>query len=186
MAEEQTPDPARARDAVVLLTILVEGGLVALALVVGWCFDQPPLQYFSFDAKALGWGLLATLPLIAAFLVMNRWPIGPLRRIKAFTEEVLKPMLAPCTVVDLLGISCLAGMGEEMFFRGVVQDGLMRVLPWGLALGAASVVFGLMHAITPGYVVLAALMGVFLGWLYEATGNLLAPLVTHAAYEFVV
>jgi membrane protease YdiL (CAAX protease family) len=186
MPDETPPDPATARDGIVLLSILVEGGMVSLALLAGWLFDQPPLAHFAFDAEALGWGLLATVPLLAAFAVMTRWPVGPLRRIKAFTEEVLRPVLAPCTTVDLLGISCLAGMGEEMLFRGFLQDGLMRLLPWGLALGVGSAVFGLLHAVTLSYAVMATLMGAYLGWLYEATGNLLAPMAAHALYDFVV
>jgi membrane protease YdiL (CAAX protease family) len=186
MSEEQPPDSVPTRDGIVLLTILVEGGLVALALLVGWVLSQPPLQRFSFDAKALGWGLLATLPMLAMFAVMNRWPVGPLASIKRFTENVLRPILAQCTVVDLLGMSCLAGMGEEMFFRGFLQDGLQHWLPLWVALGVASVVFGLLHAITLTYAVLAALMGAYFGWLYEATGNLLAPMTAHALYDFVV
>ncbi len=186
MSQEQPPDSGLTRDGIVLLSILVEGGLVALALVAGWFLAQPPLRRFSFDPAALGWGLLATVPMLAAFAVMNRWPVGPLASIKRFTEEVVRPLLAPCTVVDLLGISCLAGMGEEMLFRGFLQDGLTRWMPFGLALSAASAVFGLLHAVTPTYAVLAALMGAYLGWLYEATGNLLAPMTAHAAYDFVV
>jgi membrane protease YdiL (CAAX protease family) len=96
------------------------------------------------------------------------------------------PLLAPCTVVDLFGISCLAGLGEEMLFRGVVQDALAGQLPWWAALLAAGALFGLLHAVTPAYAVLAALMGVYLGWLYLYVGDLLAPVVTHALYDFAV
>jgi membrane protease YdiL (CAAX protease family) len=88
--------------------------------------------------------------------------------------------------LDLAVISALAGLGEEMLFRGVVQTLIERASgsPW-LAVAAASVLFGLAHPITRTYAVLAALIGVYLGWLFLANGNLLVPIVAHAAYDFV-
>lgn len=184
--EETRPDPQAARNSIVVLAILVEGGLVGLAIAGGWLLDQPPLSRFVLDPAGVVWGLAATLPLIGAYLVMNRWPIGPLRSIKAFTEQVICPALAPCTRIDLLGISCLAGLGEEMLFRGLLQDALLTRMPWYGALAIASVLFGLLHAITPAYVILAGLMGAYLGGLYMLSDNLLAPIITHAAYDFTV
>ena len=186
MSDEPTPDLQAARNGIVLLTILVEGGMVALALALGWAFEVLPLQRFALEARDVGWGLLATIPPVVGFAAMTRWPIGPLRKLEAFTNDVLRPFLAPCTTVDLLGISCMAGLGEEMLFRGFLQGALTDWLPWWLGLILTSVVFGLLHLITFTYAVLAALMGAYLGLLYEATGNLLTPMVTHAAYNFVV
>ncbi len=53
-------------------------------------------------------------------------------------------------------------------------------------LAVASVVFGLLHAVTPTYAVLAALIGVYLGGLWQVTGNILTPIVTHALYDFLL
>ncbi len=80
----------------------------------------------------------------------------------------------------------LAGVGEEMLFRGVFQAAFefWSDSPW-VALALASVVFGLMHAVTGGYVVLATLMGAFLGWLWLINGNLLTVVVAHGLYDFL-
>ncbi|HZY86625.1 MAG TPA: CPBP family intramembrane glutamic endopeptidase [Gemmataceae bacterium] len=174
------------RRAIVVLAILVEGGLILLALLLGWLLGQPPLRTFAWDYRGALWGLAGTLPMVLLFLLTLRWPLGPLRRIKQFSEQVLRPLLAPCTVVDLLGIAVLAGLGEEMLFRGVLQGSFsQRANPWvGLAL--ASVVFGLMHFITPTYAVLATLMGAYLGLVWQWTGNLLAVVLMHALYDFLV
>src|SRR4051794_14187334 len=102
------------RETVVVLAILVEGGLVVLAWVLGWLLNQQPLQHFSWDPLAALWGVAATVPMVLLFFVMLRWPLGPLERIKHFSEQVIRPLLAPCTVLDLFGISLLAGLGEEM------------------------------------------------------------------------
>jgi uncharacterized protein len=185
------------------LALVIEGGLVLLAVGLGWLLDHPPLKPSRFRLD--GWGFLAgvaaAVPMLVAFLVMLRWPVGPLRGIKVFTESVIRPLLAPCTLIDLLGISVLAGVGEEMLFRGLLQDvfvGLFQgaledVLPASgdpvplcLGVALASLLFGLMHAVTPAYAVLAGLMGVYLGGVYLWSGNLLAPMIAHGQYDFVV
>src|SRR5579875_455198 len=176
------------RQTVVLMAVLVEGGLLIVAALLGWMLDQPPVRFFQWTLRGVFWGAIATVPLVALFFVFQRWPIGPLRRIQRFSEEVLRPLLAPCSWIDLLGISALAGLGEEAFFRGVLQEAAVRWFNnvW-LGILAVSVLFGLVHSITFTYVVLATLMGVYLGcvWLY-ADHNLLVIVITHALYDFVV
>src|SRR3954447_15768054 len=97
------PDDSNDRLTVVLLAAGVEGGLVALAWLLGSWFDQPPLRTFLWDARAAVNGVAATLPLLLLFAVMTRWPVGPLTGLKRFTEQVIRPALAPCTVLDLVG-----------------------------------------------------------------------------------
>jgi membrane protease YdiL (CAAX protease family) len=180
------PEPLPDRQTVVRLAILVEGGLIVLAMLLGWLLRQPPLEKLRWDSLDALYGLLATLPLLVLFLVLTRWPVGPLRRIKEFSDEVIRPLLAPCSLVDLVGISVLAGLGEEMVFRGVLQGVLSRwFTPW-LGIILASVLFGLLHAITVTYAVLAALMGAYLGWLFRATDNLLVVVLVHALYDLLV
>ena len=176
------------RQTVVLLAVLVEGGMIVAASVLGWMIDQPPLRFFAWTLRGVFWGVAAAVPLVALFFVFQRWPIGPLQRIQRFSEEVIRPLLAPCSWIDLLGISALAGLGEETFFRGVLQEAVTQWFNsvW-LGILAVSILFGLMHSITFTYVVLATLMGAYLGcvWLY-ADHNLLAIVITHALYDFVV
>jgi membrane protease YdiL (CAAX protease family) len=179
------------RQTVVLLAVAVEGGMIVLAWALGWLLDQPPLQTFHWTYSGALWGAAAALPVLALFLAVARWPVGPLARVKRFSEEVIYPLLAPCSVLDLLGISVLAGLGEEMLFRAVLQGAFahwLLTLQHGrlVALALASVLFGAMHAVTAAYAVLAALMGAYLGWLWIATDNLLAPALTHALYDFLV
>ena len=174
------------RWAVVLLAVLVEGGLILLAWLLGWLLGQHPLRTFAWDYQGALWGLAGTLPMLLVFVGMEFWPVGPLGRLKQFGEQVLRPLLAPCTVIDLLGISVLAGLGEEMLFRGVLQGYFVQRAGLWVGLALASVLFGLMHFITFTYAALAALMGVYLGLVWEWTGNLLAPVLMHALYDFLV
>jgi multicomponent Na+:H+ antiporter subunit D len=83
------------------------------------------------------------------------------------------------------GRAALAGIGEELVFRGVLQIWLEQ---WGYAtsLIVSNIVFALCHAVTLTYAILAFVMGLFLGLIMDAPENrsLLAPILTHALYDF--
>jgi membrane protease YdiL (CAAX protease family) len=184
--DPEDEEDASGRATIILMAVVVEGGLIVLAIGLGWLIDREPFANLRLSVADALWGLTAALPMGVLFLAMIRWPVGPLRGLKAFTDSVIRPMLAPCTTADLFGISVLAGVGEEALFRGLVQDTLAVWMPPGAALALASLLFGVMHAVTPTYAVLAALMGAYLGGLYAWTGGLLAPMVAHGVYDFGV
>ena len=54
-----------------------------------------------------------------------------------------------------------------------------------IAIVGVAILFGLLHAVNAAYAVLATLMGLYLGWLWMATGNLAVPIVAHAVYDFL-
>jgi membrane protease YdiL (CAAX protease family) len=176
------------RRRILVLAVLVEGGLVGVAPLLGWCLGVLHWEQWRWDAPAIGWGILITMPMVALFFLCVHQPFGPLRPIKQFAEQVVKPMFRHCTILDLALITALAGLGEEWLFRGVLQQYLMSSLesaPWtGLIL--ASILFGLVHPITAGYVVLASLLGLYLGCCTILLDNNLVPVVlAHALYDFI-
>jgi uncharacterized protein len=178
-------NPQGRRRLVLLLGIGVEGGLAGLAWLLGWILDQPAaatLHWRPWDA-VLGIGV--SLPMLAGFFLCVRWPVGPLARIKEISDELVRPFFAACTLLDLALISLAAGLGEELLFRGVLQAALARWLGLVPGMLLASVVFGLLHWITPTYALLATLLGVYLGCTWLAGDNLLVVVVAHAFYDFV-
>lgn len=60
---------------------------------------------------------------------------------------------------------------------------------WGMTAGliASNILFGLVHAITPLYAVLATSVGIYLGLFLDYGGerNLMTPIVIHAVYDFL-
>ena len=54
-----------------------------------------------------------------------------------------------------------------------------------LAAAAAGLLFGAGHWLSASYALLASLIGAYLGILFLVSGNLLAPIVAHAAYDVV-
>jgi membrane protease YdiL (CAAX protease family) len=171
---------------IVWLAVAFEGGLALLALGLGLIpAVQAPLPKIRWIAQDAAWGIVACLPLLVVFLICVRWPFGPLVRIKQLSEEFIRDWFSSCTLLQLALISTLAGIGEEMLFRGVIQDTLVSWINPLTGVVLASLFFGLMHPITPFYVVLAALMGAFLGWIFVVTDNLLPAIITHGLYDFL-
>jgi membrane protease YdiL (CAAX protease family) len=177
-------EPISRRDAC-LLAIGFEGGLILLAWLLGWLLEKSPLDQVHWSARDLGFGAAATLPLLLGFWICVRWPIGPLARIKRFSDEFIRPLFRACTWYDLAAVALVAGVGEEMLFRGVLQGVAARWLGPASGLAIASIVFGLMHLITPTYAALATACGAYLGVLLILTDNLLVVIVPHALYDFI-
>lgn len=168
------------------LAALFEGLIIVLAFLLGWIAGIAPLGTITWAWEAVAWGLGAAVPLLFFFLLTHWLPLGPLQRIRRVLVDMLGPSLVVCHWYDLLFLSLLVGFAEELLFRGVLQPWLSA---WGYVTGlvASNVLFGLAHSVTVAYAVLAALIGLYLGWLLDVTGerNLLVPALTHAAYDFV-
>lgn len=182
-------DPRPTRESLVLLAVVFEGGLGVAALALGWWLACPPLETLRWTPAAFGVGAAAALPMMGLLAATVRFRVWPFSDVLRVVDELLVPLFRDCRVLDLAVIAILAGLGEEMLFRGVLQEWVARWVagPSGawIGLAVAAVLFGLAHAITPSYVVLAGLMGLYLGWVWIASGNLLAPIVTHAVYDFL-
>lgn len=174
----------RQESPVLFFMVAVEGGLAILAIVLGWWPGIDPFASFTPDGRAAVVGLLAAAPMMAAFILLDRLPFSPFQRIQAFYTETLLPFLRDVTVFELAVISAAAGLGEEALFRGLLQAWLVE--SWGLLGGvaAASALFGLLHMVTPTYAAVAALAGAYLGFVWIASENLLAPMLCHSAYDF--
>lgn len=184
MTDEPLPPPSFA-----LTAAIFEGSLAIVAVSLGWLFDVGPLETLNWTAEGALWGTAGVLPPLAllAFCLVAPW--RSIRSLRRVVERLLVPLFQHLSVVELAVISILAGVGEEMLFRGVLQAtmaGWLEGTPGVIvALAAASLLFGFAHAITPAYLVLATLIGAYLGGLWLWTGNLLAPIIAHAAYDFI-
>jgi membrane protease YdiL (CAAX protease family) len=167
-----------------LVGIAIEGGLGVLGWLLGWVFGQPTWEAIHWNSRDAAWGLVACLPMLVLFLLCVYWPVGPLRGIKRLTDEILRPLFAQCSMLDLAVLSLLAGFGEELLFRAALQGALTHWLGQVAGLLVASILFGLLHSLSVAYAVLVTLMGLYLGGWWLATGNLLVVIVAHGVYDF--
>jgi membrane protease YdiL (CAAX protease family) len=168
---------------ILLFAFLGEGALLLIGLLWMLWRDLP----FAWSdasrvpiAQATAFGLLTACGLAAIQFVLLRVAPerGPVRALRRLYRELLFPLFRASTPVEIIVISVLAGIGEEVLFRGAMQP------EWGLV--ATSLVFGLFHIggrLTMALGIWAACTGALLGWLTIATGGLLAPIVAHITYD---
>lgn len=173
-ADGAAPDavlPVRA--ALIFYTVL---GAVAFAWI-GW--DGRLLGFASAEAAqrgvrwlpdaALGLGVGAAL--VAASRALSERSAAGRALSDALAELIGRPSLGVCLL-----LAALSGLAEEAFFRAALQPHAGLVV--------ASLCFGLAHfvprrAFLP-WPVFAVVAGLGFGWLFETTGNLLAPALAHA------
>ena len=94
-------------------------------------------------------------------------------------EEAINT-IEPWLVV--LPIVVLAPIAEEIFFRGIVFNALLREAgPRWAFLGSATL-FAIVHASVVAFVPIL-LLGLALAWVYRRTQSLLAAIVVHATFN---
>ncbi|MBC7775584.1 MAG: CPBP family intramembrane metalloprotease [Phycisphaerae bacterium] len=126
-----------------------------------------------------------SLPLVLYSLSINQQlPLPELfKEASAQAEEALKGLLHMDNGAELLAniviIALLPALGEELVFRGVIQQQLMRRIanPW-VAILVSALVFSAAHFQFEGFLP-RVLLGFLLGWLYWRTRNFWVPVVGH-------
>ena len=160
------------------------GGLGLLALKVRGPFPWEE----GIRPGDLGTGVVAAAGLYAVFtlgrVIASRLVPGASAQIGSV--YVLRSQ-APWWVIALLLI-CVIGPGEELFWRGLVQWGLVRRLGPALGWTVATAIYGGVHivAANPMLVVAALAAGGFWGLLYLRTGRIAPLVVSHIAWDLTV
>lgn len=166
---------------------LFESGLIAVAIVLGWLVGINPFADLSINNAAIFYGVIGTIPLFMLYLALDHINVDSVAAIRRFLMETLGPALNRYDWSDLFVLAAIAGISEEVLFRGVIQPWMESF--WGAAGGliGSNIVFGLVHAITPLYLVLATLVGIYLGLALDYGGerNLLTPIIIHWLYDFL-
>ncbi len=159
----------------VFLAAAFYGSLAAVAVL--WATIR------GFELRVIGNSLVVDLLLGASTALVT---VGSgllayrfLPVLREMADELAPRIVDGATPGALLLVSMFSGVGEEVFFRGAVQQ------EFGIVI--ASVAFGLLHVgpdrrylIWTGWAILA---GFVLGGLYAVTGGLLAPIIAHAAHN---
>lgn len=167
---------------------IVQGGILVLALVLGWFVGVNPWAGIRWDVRSVVWGIGATVPMFVLFVAVWRLPIPAFERVYGIVLELLGELLSKCRWYDFVLLAIAAGLCEELLFRGVLQVWLTDVTGslWA-ALLISNLMFAAAHLITPTYALLAGIIGVYLGWVmhFVEPPNLLVPLLAHTLYDFV-
>lgn len=169
------------------MTALTEGGVFFIAFLLGYIFTINPAFHLIWDWQDFFLGVVGIIPLLVLLGVVMKvsWPT--FSRIRQFLLKEIGAQIASCAWYDLLAIAILAGVAEEILFRGFLQVKMEMTFGWTGGWILSNVLFGLLHFVSLGYAICAGIAGLYLGWLFDATDqrNLLIPIVTHGLYDYV-
>jgi membrane protease YdiL (CAAX protease family) len=186
---DQPPQPPSRKTNGLRWAVLVEGGLAAAAVLLAWLLGVPLASQLPSDIHAIfmaaGRGTLATLPLLAGFWWAVHSRLPALRQLRLWMQWLVEELFSGAGIAQLALVAALAGVGEELLFRGVLQWLVGHWTTPLVGLAVASLVFGAFHALSRLYFVLATLIGAYFGWLLLRYGDLVTPMVTHGLYDFL-
>jgi len=169
------------------------GGL-GWALAVYW-LDLDPFVWRDVEIHPMrdaGVGAAVGVVAVVVSNLLERWAEWA-RRLSAAFRETLGEIKLP----QILALAVFSSIGEELLFRGFLQQGLSEGLlagtgefakPGGLLI--SSLIFGALH-VGPDWktfwpwTVMAIVMGGAFGLMFQMTGNLLAPILAHFTINFL-
>ena len=127
-------------------------------------------------------GLVAFTYQLNQAVPLPEWAASAESRADGMLETVLRMESVTELLVNLLLVGLLAGIGEELVFRGLLQPTLTRLFGgraqaavWGTA-----ILFSAVHFQWGGFLP-RLVLGVLLGYLFLLTGRLWVPIVAHVA-----
>jgi len=141
-----------------ILTFIAEGVALATAIILARFLGIKLFPLSKNIFRDIFIGTIAVIIPFAFFLLLLSEKFRNIYFVNSLKKTVLndiKPLFYRLTLLDICIISLLAGISEELLFRGVLQT--------KFGIFAASIIFGLFHLITPLYFVIAVIMGVYLG-----------------------
>jgi len=88
-------------------------------------------------------------------------------------------------VLVFIGAAVLAPISEELYFRGFLYKAFRNKFSQGIAIAAASVIFGALHFDLYRFVPFFT-AGVILNHIYEKYENILIPIIAHSVWNGIM
>lgn len=161
-----------------LFTFITEGFALMLALLLARYLHIQLFPLTGNIARDILLGSFGAAIPFSLFVFILSGKSGKIPFANSLRQTItgyLKPLFSHLTLLDMCIISLLAGFAEELLFRGVAQN--------KIGIFAASIIFGLLHFISPAYFVIAFLISIYLGFLYYYFQSLLIPVQAHFVYD---
>jgi membrane protease YdiL (CAAX protease family) len=124
----------------------------------------------------LGLGTIALL-----FGVVS--PIGNLIPVPEALKEAMRTVVGSTGPFTFLYFVIAAPILEELIFRGIMLDGLLKRHTPFTAILVSSILFGLAH-LNPWQFVTGFVLGCFFGWVYYRSGSVAACMLMHMSANF--
>lgn len=166
--------------------------------ILAFLWSDAPAKYLKISASSKPTDyllvvalMLCAIPFINLLAYLNQQIILPdqfqaleqwMRSTEKEMEELTYKLLQVNTIKDLIFnlflIAVLAGLGEELFFRGIIQRILSERLSPALAIWITAFVFSAIHMQFYGFIP-RLLLGAMLGYLLYWSDDLWMPILAH-------
>lgn len=134
-------------------------------------------------------GIPRAAALVAGFVILSHgmslllahlhWSdTGTLAELGHMVRE-MKEAGPPALLLVVTALGLAPALGEELLFRGLIQQTARHWLPAGSAVTVSAIAFGLLH-LDLAQSSAAFLMGLYLGIAVERSGSLLVAMLSHA------
>ena len=187
--EPSQPHPLDPTDSTGFLnfTGLFTGSMAFIAVILGAIFSVDVMENLHWTRSAVLWGVVATLPMFLLLTITANVHWEPFERINEMMLDTLGVHLAKAQWWELLLIAGLAGVCEELLFRGFLQVWLEGYVGITAAILISGLAFGYAHYVSKLYLIITTAIGIYFSWLFDATGqrNLVVPIVAHGVYDFI-
>ena len=130
-----------------------------------------------FNGLLIYWNASMSLPESLAGL--ESWMKEMETQLMELTKFLTDFQTIPELITGILVIGVFAGIGEEMFFRGVVQpkmQGYLKSAHWGIWVTA--IIFSAIHVQFYGFIP-RVFLGAMFGYMYHLSGSLWYPIIGH-------
>lgn len=160
--------------------ILSAGGTVLIALRIkkSQSPDEKPIQMTPFRTST-AWVVV----LLSFAIIIALEPIINLIPIPEMFKELLNNLFSK-TVPALLTAVIAAPILEELIFRGIILEGLLKNYNPLKAILITNIFFGIAH-LNPWQFVGAFIFGIFISWVYMKTRNIFLPVLIHFVNNLV-
>jgi len=134
-------------------------------------------------------GATSTIPIILLATLGIQYsltlPISSLIPMPDSIKEAFNLALGnPRNVFTLTTMVILAPLFEEIIFRGIILNGLLKRYSPAIAIVVSSLLFATVH-LNPWQFVSAFILGLFIGWVYYKTQSLTFGIIVHAFNNLV-
>jgi uncharacterized protein len=131
------------------------------------------------DKRVLPYLLIITLGIIYGLIA----PLISLIPIPEWFKKILMTMSEGTGIFTFLMLVVAAPVLEELIFRGIILDGLLKKYRPVTAIVVSSVLFGFVH-LNPWQFVTGFILGIFMGWVYYNTQSLTLTIFIHFVANF--
>ena len=114
---------------------------------------------------------------IVFFLIVDT--LGVFIKLPSFSSSIFENEFKQNQTQFFIVIVIIAPILEELIFRGLILDYLLKHKPEKTSILLSGLIFGLIH-VSPDQVFFAFLGGIFLGYVYIKSQNILVPIFFHA------